>query len=72
MIADYERRLDEIAGRLAPETHATAVALAALPEQVKGFGHVKLANCEKAKRRESELLAALRQPVPASAVKAAE
>jgi indolepyruvate ferredoxin oxidoreductase len=72
LIADYERLLEEIAGRLAPETHATAIALAALPKEVKGFGHVKLANYEKAKRRESELLAALRQPIPAGAVKAAE
>jgi len=64
MIADYERLLDEIAGRLSRATHATAVALARLPEDIKGFGHVKLAAYAAAKQREAQLLADLRAPAP--------
>ena len=64
MIADYERLLDEIESRLSPATHATAVALAALPEDVKGFGHIKDASLAKAKKREAFLLAELRNPAP--------
>src|SRR5436190_19850058 len=37
MIADYEKLLDEIAERLTPASHATAVALAGLALDTKGF-----------------------------------
>jgi indolepyruvate ferredoxin oxidoreductase len=65
MILDYEAMLGEIERRLSKETHATAMALARLPEEIRGFGHVKLANYDKAKRKESALLAMLRDPKPA-------
>jgi indolepyruvate ferredoxin oxidoreductase len=41
------------------------MALARLPEEIRGFGHVKHANYEKAKRKEASLLAMLRDPKPA-------
>ncbi len=72
LIADYERVLDEVAQRLSPRTHSIAVALAALPEDIKGFGHVKLASCEIAKKREAALLQHLRDPQSASVKIAAE
>ena len=49
MIADYEKLLDELADRLSPATHATAVALAGLPLEIKGFGHIKERNYKVAK-----------------------
>ncbi len=64
MIADYERLLDEIATRLDRGNHSTAMALAELPLEVKGFGHVKLANYKSTKRREADLLQALANPAP--------
>jgi indolepyruvate ferredoxin oxidoreductase len=72
MIADYEQLLDEIAERLSPATHHTGVALAGLPLEIKGFGHVKERNYTAAKAREATLLADLRAPSPAPALKAAE
>ena len=72
MIADYEVLLGEIERRLAPGSHAAARALAALPEEIKGFGHVKHANYEKAKTKQATLLAMLRDPKPASTLAAAE
>jgi indolepyruvate ferredoxin oxidoreductase len=71
MIADYEKLLDEIAERLSPATHANAVALASLPLDIKGFGHIKQRNFELTKARQATLLNALRNPSP-SALKAAE
>ena len=71
MIADYENLLDEIVARLSPQTHATAVRLASLPLDIKGFGHIKLRNYKTAKAREAGLLAQLRNPT-APALKAAE
>ena len=72
MIHAYEATLAEIERRLGPETHRASVALAALPEEIKGFGHVKHANFEKAQKKQQTLLAMLRDPKPASTLKAAE
>jgi indolepyruvate ferredoxin oxidoreductase len=59
LIADYRALVE---GLLAsPETARSPMALelAALPETMRGFGHVKEANVAKAKAREKELLSAL-------------
>jgi indolepyruvate ferredoxin oxidoreductase len=72
MIAHYEALLDEIAQRLSPATHHTAVALASLPLEVRGFGHIKERSYNAAAACEATLLAALRDPSPAPALKAAE
>ena len=64
MIADYERLLDQVAAQLDRNNHASAMALATLPLEVKGFGHVKLANYKTAKRREADLLQALASSAP--------
>jgi indolepyruvate ferredoxin oxidoreductase len=49
---------------LTPENHALAVEIAALPERIRGFGHVKEGNLAQAKSREAALLAAFRTPLP--------
>jgi hypothetical protein len=62
---DYEALLEELMAALCPEKHATAVALAAIPEKIRGFGHVKLRHLTAAKAEEAALLAQLRAPTPA-------
>jgi len=57
LIADYEAVVRELATVLCPDNHALAVELASLPEQIRGFGHIKMRNVEKAKAREADLLA---------------
>lgn len=64
LIADYEALLDDIVPLLKPETQEVVAALAALPEQIRGYGPVKHAAIEKAKLREKELLEALRGAPP--------
>jgi indolepyruvate ferredoxin oxidoreductase len=71
MIADYEKMLDEIESRLSAGTHRTAVSLASLPMEIRGFGHIKERNHKVAMAREKTLLAELRNPSP-TALKAAE
>jgi indolepyruvate ferredoxin oxidoreductase len=66
LIAEYEAILREIAAALTPENHALAVEIARLPEQIRGFGHVKERNVKKAKARETSLLATFRSPTPAA------
>jgi indolepyruvate ferredoxin oxidoreductase len=60
LIADYEVLLREIVTVLSPDNHPLAVEIAALPEQIRGFGHIKQCNVERVKAREAELLAMLR------------
>jgi len=69
LIADYERTIEELLAKLDRERHATAVAIASIPEEIRGYGHVKLRHLKAAKAKEAELLAAFRSPasVPAKA-----
>ena len=50
------------AGRPHAANHALAVRLAAVPDDIKGYGHVKDAHLEKAKRKQAELLSQWRNP----------
>jgi indolepyruvate ferredoxin oxidoreductase len=50
-----------IAG-LSAENHALALEIASLPEQIRGYGHVKDRNLAAARTRWSDLLAKWRNP----------
>jgi indolepyruvate ferredoxin oxidoreductase len=65
MIADYESLVAELLASLTAEKLPTAVELASLPEQVRGYGPVKMDAAAAADRRREELLRRLRQPVAA-------
>ncbi|WP_265943474.1 indolepyruvate ferredoxin oxidoreductase family protein [Dechloromonas sp. A34] len=41
LIADYIALLDDILGRLTSDNHAAAVVLASVPDEIRGYGHVK-------------------------------
>jgi indolepyruvate ferredoxin oxidoreductase len=62
LIAEYEALIAELIEQLALANHAAAVALANLPETIRGFGHVKDASIAKAAMQRAELLAAFRNP----------
>jgi len=64
LIRQYEADLRMIVESLSPATLDTAVALAELPDQIRGFGPVKDANREKAQARRTQLLEALSRPAP--------
>jgi len=64
LIADYETMLTELIAALTPDNHALAVEIARVPEQIRGYGHIKERNIKKAKEREASLLAAFRTPSP--------
>jgi indolepyruvate ferredoxin oxidoreductase len=59
---DFEALVGELCRDLRAARLPTAVELAALPQQIRGFGHVKARNAEAAKAREAELLAQFRTP----------
>jgi indolepyruvate ferredoxin oxidoreductase len=60
----YVADLRSVLAVLTRENLDTAVALAELPDQIRGFGPVKDANRAKAEVRRTQLLAALSQPAP--------
>jgi indolepyruvate ferredoxin oxidoreductase len=62
LIAEYEAVIGEILGGLTSDNHALAVRIASIPEDIRGFGHVKDRNFEAAKAKQAELLAAWRSP----------
>jgi indolepyruvate ferredoxin oxidoreductase len=71
LIADYEALLGEVMQRLTPENHHIAVGLAAIPEKIRGFGHVKARHLTAAKADEAALLEQFRSG-QAPVLKAAE
>ena len=60
LIRDYEMLLEELMAKLTPKNHALAVGLAAIPEKIRGFGHVKMRHLAAAKAEEAALLAQFR------------
>ena len=62
LISDYRAMVEEVIGGLTPENHASAVELASLPEDIRGYGHVKAGNLAAVKEREAKLLDAFRAP----------
>jgi indolepyruvate ferredoxin oxidoreductase len=71
LIDDYKAMLDEALANLTPENHHLAVGLAAIPEKIRGFGHVKQRHLVTAKADEAALLEQFRAGTPAL-LKAAE
>ena len=59
MIAAYETEIDAMLARLAPDTLDRLVAIAALPQDVRGFGHVKAAAEARVARTRETLWRAL-------------
>jgi indolepyruvate ferredoxin oxidoreductase len=64
LIGDYEALVAELLATLAPHNHSLAVGLAQVPEQIRGYGHVKERNVTAAKAQEAKLLAAFRAATP--------
>jgi indolepyruvate ferredoxin oxidoreductase len=67
LIAEYETLIADIARRVTPATHSLAVALASIPDAIRGYGHVKAKSIADAKTREAELRAAFDAPPAAAA-----
>src|SRR5499433_2956850 len=63
LVRDYEAMLEEVLARLNGDNHHIAVGLAAIPEKIRGFGHVKLRHLKAAKADEAALLDQLRTGV---------
>jgi indolepyruvate ferredoxin oxidoreductase len=58
LIAEYEQAVEALLAGLSPANHAVAVQIASLPEDIRGFGHIKLTSVAAARKKREELLAA--------------
>ncbi|MFT3718371.1 indolepyruvate ferredoxin oxidoreductase family protein [Pseudorhodoferax sp.] len=62
LIAEYRASIEEVLAGLNAANHAVALDIARIPEQIKGYGHVKERNLAAARRRWAQLQAAFRDP----------
>jgi indolepyruvate ferredoxin oxidoreductase len=64
MIEDYIGLLDQIATSLDAANHAAAVKLASVPDEIRGYGHVKVKSIAAAKALEAQRLLTFKNPAP--------
>ena len=62
LITEYETLIDTLLKQLNANNHPVAVEIAGLPEQIRGYGHVKERHIDAVKTRETELLTSYRNP----------
>ncbi len=76
LIADYEAMIGTLLEKLSQDNHRFAVALARLPDEIRGYGPVKEKAIHKAEEQKKALLAQFRNPpsgkVETAALEAAE
>ncbi|MDX1401470.1 MAG: DUF6537 domain-containing protein, partial [Kiloniellales bacterium] len=67
LITRYETVIEEIVRDLSNENYEQAVALASLPDSIRGYGHIKEQAITAAAAREAQLLESFRHPETAQA-----
>jgi len=55
LIDEYTATIEDLAGQLSPETYQRAVEIARLPDLVRGYENIKLANVARYRARRDEL-----------------
>ncbi|MGE0099713.1 MAG: indolepyruvate ferredoxin oxidoreductase family protein [Hydrogenophaga sp.] len=70
LIGEYRADVETLLGNLHAFNHEVAVELARLPEQIKGFGHVKERNLAATRSRRDALKAQWRQSSPSQVMAA--
>ena len=62
LIRQYVADMTDVLAIVRPDTHDAAIALGALPQDIRGYGPVKAASIEKAAERRVALLKQLHAP----------
>jgi len=66
LVAEYVETLEEMLRGLSIDNLKLAVEIASIPEDIRGFGHVKMLHLKKAREREARLLWSFRNPQAAA------
>ena len=56
LIGEYEQTVERLLAKLTADNHALAVQLASLPDEIRGYGHIKMRNIAAARKKHQELL----------------
>jgi indolepyruvate ferredoxin oxidoreductase len=70
VIEGYRALIESLLPELTATNHDAAVALARLPERIRGYGHIKDASLAAARAEQQKLLAAFRSAPPPHAIAA--
>jgi indolepyruvate ferredoxin oxidoreductase len=62
LISEYEKTVEALLAALSLDNHALAVRIASIPDDIRGYGHVKERNLETARAKRAELLELFRSP----------
>jgi len=62
LIGEYEATIEELIAKVNNDNHGLAVRIASIPEEIRGYGHVKERNLGIATAKQADLLAAFRSP----------
>ncbi|MGH8704641.1 MAG: indolepyruvate ferredoxin oxidoreductase family protein, partial [Burkholderiales bacterium] len=57
LISEYEQGIERLIAGLTRENHALAVEIASLPEEIRGYGHIKAKSIVAAREKRAQLLA---------------
>ena len=57
LISEYEATVERLLAKLSPANHSLAVQVASIPEDIRGFGHVKTRHLAAARKKRDELIA---------------
>ncbi|AKU22956.1 indolepyruvate ferredoxin oxidoreductase family protein [Massilia sp. NR 4-1] len=68
LIGAYRQTVSALLPKLTADNLATAVAIARIPEDIRGYGHVKERHLKAAKQKEASLVASFNAPPAAPAV----
>jgi indolepyruvate ferredoxin oxidoreductase len=60
LIAEYEETVAALLKGLTAQNIAAAVEIASIPEEIRGYGHIRMKSVEAARRKRDGLLAAFR------------
>lgn len=62
LISEYEALIEELLASLNEDNHRFAVALARVPDEVRGYGPVKEASIERAEKQKAQLMEQFQSP----------
>jgi indolepyruvate ferredoxin oxidoreductase len=58
LIREYEDTIARLLVDLTPQNHAVAIEIASLPEEIRGYGHIKASNIDAARKKRDQLQSA--------------
>ena len=67
LIAEYRACIDELLSGLTPERLALAARIARIPEDIRGYGHIKERHLQAARVQWADLMAQWRGQTPSTA-----